>query len=42
MDSLQSAPRRPEPNKDWVERLQWLGIKVEEPQEKGEKHAATV
>lgn len=31
MDSRQSTPGRPEANQDWVERLQWLGIKVEKP-----------
>ncbi|CEP69539.1 Uncharacterized [Moorella glycerini] len=42
MDGRQSAPGRPESSQDWVERLQWLGIKVEEPRDKGENHAATV
>jgi len=29
MDDRKSLPGRPEANQDWVERLQWLGIKVE-------------
>lgn len=37
MDSRQSTPGRPEANQDWVERLQWLGIKVEKPGMKGTK-----
>jgi hypothetical protein len=42
MDGRQTAPGRPEANKDWVERLQWLGIKVEEPRDKGEDNSTTV
>lgn len=42
MDGRQSPSGRPESSQDWVERLQWLDIKVEEPREKGEDHSATV
>jgi hypothetical protein len=36
MDGRKSLPGRPEVSQDWVERLQWLGIKVEEPRNEGE------
>ncbi|WP_258359307.1 hypothetical protein [Moorella sulfitireducens (nom. illeg.)] len=38
MDGRQPSPRRLESGQDWVELLQWLGIKVEKPRDKGENH----
>ncbi|APC07945.1 hypothetical protein [Neomoorella thermoacetica] len=34
LDSRNISPARPETGQDWIERLQWLGIKVEAPREK--------
>jgi hypothetical protein len=42
MDGRKSLPGRPEANQDWVERLQWLGIKVEEPRDQGENTASLI
>lgn len=42
MDSRKSTPVRPEANKDWVERLQWLGIKVEKPGDAKDKDTSGI
>lgn len=34
LDGRNTSPPGPETGMDWIERLQWLGIKVEEPREK--------
>jgi hypothetical protein len=39
LDSRRIPLTRPETSQDWLERLQWLGIKVEKPQEKCRKQA---
>ncbi|WP_406678161.1 hypothetical protein [Moorella sp. ACPs] len=42
MDGRQTSSGRPEANQDWIERLQWLGIKIEKPRDKGEDNSTTV
>ncbi|WP_406677099.1 hypothetical protein [Moorella sp. ACPs] len=39
LDSRRIPITRLETSQDWLERLQWLGIKVEKPQEESSKQA---
>ncbi|BCV20863.1 hypothetical protein [Moorella sp. Hama-1] len=40
LDKPQIPNSKSEPGVEWLERLQWLGIRVEEPGKKGQDQAA--
>lgn len=40
LEKHQTPTGKPEAGEEWLERLQWLGIRVEEPGEKAEDQAA--
>ncbi|MGI9859952.1 hypothetical protein SDD30_01035 [Moorella naiadis] len=40
LDKRPAPSIKPEAGEEWLERLQWLGIRVEEPGEKAEDQAA--